>query len=144
MAKNAEDQGMTEFRKVTDQFSVAPQIELNDLAKAAEAGFKLVINNRPDGESPGQPTSAQMEAAAKAAGMEYAYVPVVGGPTPEAVHKELALLAEAEGPALAFCRSGTRSIVTWSIGQALSGERSRQELIALGAEAGYDLSGVLG
>ena len=135
---------MTEFRKVTDQFSVAPQIELADIPRAAEAGFTLLINNRPDGEAPGQPSSAEVETAARAAGLDYAYVPVAGGPTPEAVHRELALLAEAEGPVLAFCRSGTRSIVTWSIGQALSGERSRQALIALGAEAGYDLSGVLG
>lgn len=135
---------MSDFRQVTDQFSVAPQIELDDIPRAAEAGFKLLINNRPDGESPGQPTSAEVEAAAKAAGLAYAHIPVAGGPTPTAVNAEMALVAEATGPILAFCRSGTRSIVTWSIGQALSGERSRAELIALGAKAGYDLSGVLG
>ena len=56
----------------------------------------------------------------------------------------MAAIADAAGPVLAFCRSGTRSIVIWSIGQALSGERSRSELIALGGQAGYDLSGVLG
>ncbi len=76
--------------------------------------------------------------------MDYAHIPVAGGPSPEAVHAEMAVLAEAEGPVLAFCRSGTRSIVIWSIGQALSGERSRSDLIALGAHAGYDLGGVLG
>jgi uncharacterized protein (TIGR01244 family) len=135
---------MSEFRKVTDTFSVAPQIELDDVPRAAAAGFKLLINNRPDGESPGQPSSAQMEAAAKAAGLEYAHFPVVGGPSSQTVHAELALIAEASGPVLAYCRSGTRSIVTWSIGQALSGERSRADLIALGEQAGYDLSGVLG
>ena len=135
---------MTEFRQVTEQFSVAPQIELDDIARAAEAGFTLLINNRPDGEQPGQPTSVQVEAAAKAAGLAYAHIPVAGGPTPAAVHTEMALVAEASGPILAFCRSGTRSIITWSIGQAISGERSRAELIALGAKAGYDLSGVLG
>ena len=135
---------MSEFRRVTDQFSVAPQIELADIPRAAQDGYKLLINNRPDGEQPGQPTSAEVEAAAKAAGLAYAHVPVVGGPTSEAVHVEMALIADAPGPVLAFCRSGTRSIVTWSIGQALSGERSRAELIELGAKAGYDLSGVLG
>ena len=82
--------------------------------------------------------------AARAAGMDYVHIPVTGGPTPEAVHAEMAAIAEADGPVLAYCRSGTRSIVTWSIGQALSGERSRSDLIALGAQAGYDLSGVLG
>ena len=135
---------MTEFRKVTEGFSVAPQIELADIARAKAEGFSLLINNRPDGEAPDQPTSAEMEAAAKAAGLAYVHIPVRGGPTPEQVEAERQILAEATGPVLAWCRSGTRSIVTWSIGQAQAGTRPRQELIALGAEAGYDLSGVLG
>ena len=134
---------MTEFRRVTDQLSVSPQIAISDLAAAAAQGFKLVINNRPDGEEPGQPTSAEMEAAAKAAGLAYAHIPVRGGPTPDQVEAERLLLEEAPGPVLAFCRSGTRSIVTWSIGQALAGARTREELIGLGEIAGYDLSGVL-
>jgi uncharacterized protein (TIGR01244 family) len=135
---------MAEFRKVTDDFSVAPQIDLADLARAAEAGFKLVINNRPDGEAPGQPTSAEVEAAAKAAGLDYAFIPVKGGPTHEQVEQENAVIADAPGPILAFCRSGTRSIITWSLGQAETGKIPREELIDLGADAGYDLSGVLG
>jgi len=135
---------MSEFRKVTDEFSVAPQIDLADVARAAAEGFVLIINNRPDGESPDQPSSAQMEAEARKAGVAYVHIPVRGGPTPEQVEIEQALLAETKGPVLAYCRSGTRSIVTWSIGQALAGDRSRGDLIALGAEAGYDLSGVLG
>jgi uncharacterized protein (TIGR01244 family) len=135
---------MTDFRKVTDGFSVAPQIDLADIAKAKADGFVLIINNRPDGESPDQPTSAEMQAAATAAGLAYAHIPVVGGPTPAQVDQELALLADTDGPVLAYCRSGTRSIVTWSIGQAMAGQRSRGDLIDLGAEAGYDLSGVLG
>ena len=72
------------------------------------------------------------------------HIPVRGGPTPEQVEIERQALAEAKGPVLAYCRSGTRSIVTWSIGEALADTRSRQELIELGANAGYDLSGVLG
>ena len=135
---------MTDFRHVTDQLSVAPQIAVADVEAAAKAGFTLIINNRPDGEDPGQPTGAQIEAAARAAGLDYVHIPVRGGPTPEQVETERALLAEAKGPVLAYCRSGTRSIVTWSIGQAQSGERDREELIRLGAGAGYDLSGVLG
>ncbi|MEI9889875.1 MAG: TIGR01244 family sulfur transferase [Caulobacteraceae bacterium] len=135
---------MTDFRKVTDGFSVAPQIELSDIARAKALGFTLLINNRPDGEAPGQPSSEEMEAAAKAAGLAYVHIPVRGGPTPDQVEIERQILAEARGPVLAYCRSGTRSIVTWSIGEALAGTRSRQELVELGAEAGYDLSGVLG
>jgi uncharacterized protein (TIGR01244 family) len=134
---------MTDFRKVTDDFSVAPQIAVGDVAVAAAQGFTLVINNRPDDEAPDQPSSAQMEAAARAAGLDYAYIPVRGGPTPDQVEAAQAAIAGAKGPVLAFCRSGTRSIVTWSLGQAQSGARSRDELVRLGADAGYDLSGVL-
>jgi uncharacterized protein (TIGR01244 family) len=135
---------MSDFRRVTDQLSVAPQISVEDVAEAARLGFKLIVNNRPDGEQPGQPTSAEIEAAARAAGLDYAHIPVVGGPTPDQVEAERALLAEAKGPVLAFCRSGTRSIVTWSIGEAMTGARSPGELVGLGRAAGYDLSGVLG
>ena len=135
---------MTDFRKVTDDYSVAPQIEVSDIARAKAEGFVLVINNRPDGEAPDQPTSAQMQAAAQAAGIAYVHIPVRGGPTPEQVEIQRQLLVETPGPVLAFCRSGTRSIVTWSIGQAQAGTRPRSELIELGAAAGYDLSGVLG
>ena len=135
---------MTDFRKVTDDFSVAPQIELADVARAKAEGFVLLINNRPDGETPDQPTSAEFEAAAKAAGLAYVHIPVRGGPTPDQIEIERQLLSETEGPVLAWCRSGTRSIVTWSVGEALAGARSPQDLIALGAGAGYDLSGVLG
>jgi uncharacterized protein (TIGR01244 family) len=135
---------MTDFRKVTDAFSVAGQIELADVARAKAEGFVLLINNRPDGEAPGQPTSDEFEAAAKAAGLGYAHIPVRGGPTQEQAETEHQLLAGTEGPALAWCRSGNRSIVTWTIGEALAGTRSRHELIQLAAGAGYDLSGLLG
>lgn len=132
---------MTDFRRVTDQLSVAPQIGLDDLATAAGQGFKLVINNRPDGEEPGQPTSAEVEAAAKAAGLGYVHIPVRGAPTPDQVEANYRAVEAAEGPVLAFCRSGTRSIVTWSLGQFQADERSAEELVELGSQAGYDLSG---
>ena len=135
---------MTEFRRVTDDYAVAPQILPEDMAAAAAQGFVLVINNRPDGEQPGQPSSAAMEAAARAAGLGYLYNPVRGGPGDENIAAQARAVAEAKGPVLAFCRSGTRSIVTWSIGQALSHARSQEELVRLGAAAGYDLAPVLG
>ena len=135
---------MADIRKVTEIFAVAPQIAPGDMALAARQGFVLVINNRPDGEAPDQPDSAQMEAAAKAAGLAYVHIPVRGGPTPDQVEAVADAVAGATGPVLAFCRSGTRSIITWSLGQAGSGARPRDELVRLGADAGYDLSGVLG
>lgn len=135
---------MTDFRKVTDDYAVAPQISPQDIATAAAQGFVLVINNRPDGESPDQPDSATMAAAAKAAGVGYLYNPVRGGPNPENIAVQAEAVANAKGPVLAFCRSGTRSIVTWSVGQAQSGARPRDELVRLGAGAGYDLAPILG
>ncbi len=133
---------MSDFRRVTDSLSVSPQVTEADMARAAAEGFVLVINNRPDGEDPAQPSSAAIEAAARAAGLDYLHVPVRGGPTQDQVDAVRAAVEAANGPVLAFCRSGTRSIVTWSIGQALAGE-DRETLVNRGREAGYDLSGVL-
>ena len=135
---------MSDFRHVTDDFTTAPQISVADVAEAARQGFKTLISNRPDGEEPGQPTAAEIAAAAAAAGLAFHHIPVRGGPTPEQVEATHAVLQEAEEPVLAFCRSGTRSIITWSLSQATSGAISRSELVGLGREAGYDLSGVLG
>ena len=134
---------MADIRQVTDDFAVAPQIALEDMAEVARRGFRLVINNRPDGEAPGQPTSAQMADAAQGAGLAYRYIPVRGGPTPGDVEAVRDAIAEAKGPVLAFCRSGTRSIVAWSMGQFAVGVRARDELIQLGRNAGYELSTVL-
>lgn len=135
---------MSDFRRVTDDLTVSPQISVDDVRRAAELGFRTIINNRPDGEDPVQPASAEIEAAARAAGLEYHHIPVRGGPTPDQIDQTAQVLAEAPGPVLAFCRSGTRSIVTWSICQAVSGARGRDELLTLGRNAGYDLSGPLG
>jgi uncharacterized protein (TIGR01244 family) len=134
---------MTQFKSVTDQISVSPQISLADVDQAAGQGFRMIINNRPDGEEPGQPSSQQFEAAAAAAGLAYVHIPVRGGPTREQVETQRQVIADSDGPVLAFCRSGTRSIVTWAIGEALSGARTRDELVQLGRGAGYDLSGIL-
>ena len=135
---------MSDFRHVTDDFTTAPQISLADVAEAARQGFKTLISNRPDGEEPGQPTAAEVAAAAAAAGLAFHHIPVRGGPTPEQVEATQAVLQEADLPVLAFCRSGTRSIITWSLSQATSGALSRADLVGLGRTAGYDLSGVLG
>lgn len=128
-----------DIRTVTGSFSTAPQLEPADMAEAAARGFALVINNRPDGEGPGQPGSAEMEAAARAAGLDYLHIPVVGGPTPAQVEAVRAAVDEADGPVLAFCRSGTRSIVAWARGRA-GADMPREELVELGRAAGYDLS----
>jgi uncharacterized protein (TIGR01244 family) len=134
---------MADIRKVTPDFAVAPQITAADVAEVAKAGFVKLINNRPDGEVPGQPTNAEIEAAARGLGLDYVFIPFVGRPTSEQARAVAEAAESASGPALAFCRSGTRSITAWSMGQAEAGRRSRPELIELGAGAGYDLSASL-
>jgi uncharacterized protein (TIGR01244 family) len=134
---------MSQFRKVTDAFEVSPQITLDEARQAAASGFKLVINNRPDGEAPDQPSGAAIEAAVRAGGAEYLAIPISGRPTAEQAAAQAAAVAGAGGPVLAFCRSGTRSITTWALGEAAGG-RDRRELAGLAADAGYDLAPILG
>lgn len=99
------------FRPLTPNVSVAPQLDPAAMTLVAQAGFKSVINNRPDFEGgPDQPTSAQMEAAARAAGLQYRFLPVNGGyQSPEEIAAFARLLEELPRPLLAFCRSGARS-----------------------------------
>lgn len=95
----------------TDKFATAPQLSPADMAEVASMGFKTVVNNRPDGEGGAdQPTSAMMEAAAHAAGLNYEYLPVISGQITELQARKFAeLLATRPAPLLAFCRSGARS-----------------------------------
>lgn len=97
--------------RLTDDFAVAPQLTPAAMAEAARAGYRSVVNNRPDFEAgPSQPTNADIEAAARAAGLEYAYLPVASGfQTVEQAHALADLLERLPKPVLAFCRSGARS-----------------------------------
>ncbi|HZF81274.1 MAG TPA: TIGR01244 family sulfur transferase [Rubrivivax sp.] len=99
------------IRQIAADVCVAPQLTPEAMAQAAAAGFKSVVNNRPDFEhGPDQPTSAAVEAAARAAGLEYRWLPVDGGyQSPEQIAEMASLLAELPRPLLAFCRSGARS-----------------------------------
>ena len=135
---------MSEFRKVTDDLSVAPQVAASDMARAAQEGFKLVVNNRPDGEDPGQPSNAEIEAAARAAGLDYVFLPFAGRPPPDLAERVRAEIEARGVKTLMFCRTGTRCINIWALGQAMAGSRSRDELVELGYGAGYDVRGTLG
>ena len=123
--------------RLDDRVWVAGQIDPADLAEIKGQGVSVIVNNRPDGEEPGQPTSAEVEAAARAAGLSYRHIPVAGGFS----QAQVEAMAEAleEGPTLAFCRSGTRSIYLWALSQAVHGADG-EELIRRAAEAGYDLA----
>lgn len=131
-----------DIQKLTDKLSVTPQPELNELGKIAELGFKSLICNRPDGESADQPSFAEVEAAAKEVGIVARHIPIAPG---KAGDSDAALFGEAleemEGPVLAFCRTGTRSTVLWSLSQGSKG-MPVDAIVATAAKAGYDMSGV--
>ena len=129
---------MAEIRPVTPGFAVSGQIRPEELSELGSR-FRAVINNRPDGEDPGQPSGAELEAAARAANLAYHSIPISGAPNAEQVGRVRAAVSEADGPVLAFCRTGTRSIVTWALGRALDGH-DVETLTAQGRSAGYDLA----
>lgn len=99
------------LRQIAPDVCVAPQLTPEAMADLAAMGFKSVVNNRPDfEEGPEQPTSAQVEAAAKAAGLAYAYLPVQPAyHSPEEIARMAELVAALPRPMVAFCRSGNRS-----------------------------------
>lgn len=109
------------IRPVAPDVCVAPQLTPEAMAEAAAMGFRSVVNNRPDFEhGPNQPTSAQIEAAALAAGLEYRFLPVDGGyQSPEEIAAFAQLLAELPRPLLVFCRSGARSTRLFMAAQSL-------------------------
>jgi uncharacterized protein (TIGR01244 family) len=109
------------LRAVAPDVCVAPQLTPEAMAEAARAGFRSVVNNRPDFEhGPDQPTNADIEAAARAAGLEYRFLPVAGGfQTPEQIAAFARMLADLPRPILAFCRSGSRSARLYMQAQAL-------------------------
>ncbi|MBW8752960.1 MAG: TIGR01244 family phosphatase [Sphingomonadales bacterium] len=130
------------FRKLSDSVLASPQIDLADVAAAAAQGVMLIINNRPEGESDDQTPGAAIEAAAKAAGMAYVAIPVTHAGFSEAQVTAMAeALAASPGPVLAYCRSGTRSTLLWSLAEASCGA-DPSSLAAQAAQAGYDIGPV--
>lgn len=99
------------IQRIAADVCVSPQLTPAAMAEVAAAGFRSVINNRPDFEhGPDQPTSAAVETAALAAGLQYAHLPVAGGyQSPEEIARFAELIAAMPRPLLCFCRSGARS-----------------------------------
>lgn len=128
------------FKKVTENFWVSPQVTEEQVQAAADAGFRTLVNNRPDGEEPGQPSGAEVEAWARARGLGYAALPISGAVSRELVEAMGDLVGDSQKPVLAFCRSGMRSISLWAMAESLAGRRVKEDLIERGEAAGYDLS----
>lgn len=131
-----------DIHAISTELSVAPQVLPEDMPAVAAAGFRSVICNRPDGEAPDQPSFEEIETAALAAGLEVVYQPVTPGKVADA---DAAAFAEAmmrlPKPALAFCRTGTRSATLWSLSQAATLPLS--DILSKTKGAGYDMGGVV-
>lgn len=131
------------LRRISNHYSVDGQIFPSDMQAIADSGFKFVINNRPDGEEPGQALEADLRAAAAAAGLSYRFIPMTMPTlTPELVTEHHAAIESADGPVFAFCRSGTRSTILWALTQVCFHGKSIAEVSSGAAAQGYDLSAV--
>ncbi|HET6434027.1 TIGR01244 family sulfur transferase [Dyella sp.] len=127
------------IQRLTDTIGVAAQISPDDLPAIAAQGYRSVVNNRPDGEEPGQPADAALAAAAARAGLAYRPLPVVSGQVRDDQARAFAqAIAELPAPVLAFCRTGTRSTMLWAL-QATDALDDRA-ILARAASAGYDLA----
>ncbi len=134
---------MLDLRRLTDTYAVAPQIALEDLPAIRDAGFTTVIDNRPDGEIPGELHTEAMRRAAEAAGLAFVANPVIGGAlTMENVTAQAAAIEAATGPVLAYCASGNRSSVVWALAHA--GKLPTDDLIGIPARFGYQLAHLRG
>lgn len=131
-----------DIRPLNDRIAVSPQIAPDDVPAIKAAGFRTIVNNRPDDEEPGQPSGAAIRAAAEAAGLRYEEVPVshAGFSHPQ-LDAMAAALEGADGAVLAYCRSGTRSCMLWALAAAKAG-RDPELLSAQAVAAGYDLRGI--
>ncbi|MEO7504197.1 MAG: TIGR01244 family sulfur transferase [Sphingomicrobium sp.] len=108
--------------QLTPDYAVRPQIALDEIAGLAAAGYKGIVNARPDGEEPGQPTSSEIEAEARRHGLAYWHIPVVAGaPTEEQARALDQALAEAGGPLVGYCKSGNRAGNLWKLARTLDG-----------------------
>jgi sulfide:quinone oxidoreductase len=106
-------------KPLTPDLAVSPQLTLADLNAAARLGFRTIIDNRPDGEEPGQPTAAALGARARMLGLHFLHQPVVAGRIGAAeVEAFAAALRSCARPALAFCRTGARSTTLWALSRA--------------------------
>lgn len=128
-----------DIRQITPDFFAAPQISPEDMPDIAAAGITRVVCNRPDAEVPPSHQAAAIEAAARAAGLDFAVQPLTHQTmTPDVIAANQKLLTGAAGPVLAYCASGTRSTVAWAL--AAAKETPVDEIIAAARNGGYDLS----
>ncbi|MBI1207000.1 MAG: TIGR01244 family phosphatase [Azospirillum sp.] len=126
---------------LSDTVSVSPQIRVTDVAELARLGFRTIINNRPDGEDAMQPTGADIAAAAAEHGLAYHSIPITASSLSRAdVDAFTAAVAASDGPVFAYCRSGTRCCLLWSLGEALAGHDAPGALTQSAAAKGFNIA----
>ncbi len=112
----------------------------DDIEALAASGVKTIINNRPDGEDPGQIPAEEARRLCAAHGIDYHHIPFVGATLTSAdIDAFDAVLKNAGQPVVAHCRSGTRSTIIWALTRVRAGE-DPAALVALGARNGVDIS----
>lgn len=132
-----------DIRPISPTYAVSPQIAVEDVPAIAEAGFTTIICNRPDAEIPPSHHATMIAAAAKEAGLTFVVIPVTHQSlNQDMVQAQKAAMVASDGPCLAYCASGTRSSIVWSLSQA--GEMTTDDIISATATAGYDLAGMRG
>jgi uncharacterized protein (TIGR01244 family) len=130
------------LRQLDDKTLVSGQIRPEDVPELKRHDVTMIVNNRPDGEEPGQPLGGDIETAAREAGIDYRFIPIFRGIGPaDAQAMQEAIGAAGDGKMLAFCRSGTRSALAWAVARSDDGA-SRAELEGCAARAGVDLTPV--
>lgn len=129
------------MRALSPNVLVSGQIVPDDLAQIRASGVTLVVNNRPDGESPDQPAGDFIARAAQDQGVAYAAIPIAGQLGPEQAEELETLLARNDGKALLYCRSGMRSALLWAVAQARGGTPT-DAIAAAVEEAGYSVAPV--
>lgn len=134
---------LMDMRQITPRFFAAPQIEVADMPAIADAGITLVLCNRPDEEVPPSHQHEAVEAAAKAAGLKFAFQPLTHQTmTPDVIARNREIGVAQDETVLAYCASGTRSTIAWALGQA--GTQPADELIDAARAGGYDITQLRG
>jgi sulfide:quinone oxidoreductase len=130
---------MVKIVQLEQGVAVAPQLAEADFAAIAQLGFRSVVNNRPDGETPDQLPNAEAAAEARMNGLNYCYQPVhsVDVTDDDVVAAFARLVDDLPGPILFYCGTGTRCAVLWT--QAEAGRRDVDEVLAVARNAGFDL-----
>jgi uncharacterized protein (TIGR01244 family) len=129
------------FRQLDEKTLVAGQIGPAQVAQAKAEGVTMVVNNRPDHEDAAQPTSDEIERAARDAGLDYRHIPIVRMGPSDVDAMRAAMAAVGDGKLLAFCRSGMRSTLAWAVASREEG-MPREELEQRASQAGFSLVAV--